>query len=455
MKVLLMVPLTSLMSQHPNIPDVGLGYLASALRKDGHSVHIQDWNCKLRIEEFIDYLRETKPDVTGIKVFTINIPAVLKTISIIKSVDQSIVVVLGGPHISASPPQETMEEFGEASFAVQGEGERSFPLLLKEISKKGDSRELSMGDIPGLIWRENSAVRNNTRLLTEDLDNLDLPSWDLINPKHYDSSRIDIKNKDGDVAPLITTRGCPARCTFCAAHHVNGRKIRARSAQNIIEEIELLYHKFNVRQLMIMDTNFTYNRDIVEDVCNMLIEKKLELSWDCLGDPGRRTWDMNILSCMSKAGCKIVNLGIESGSNRIRRLIGKEPTVEEVREKISLIRRAGIRIRGFFMLGFPEETLEDMKRTIEFAFSLRLDSLAFEVCYPLPGTEMYSELTRKFNIERIEWDSFNVYNSPYPVSEVSSKKATQLVKSSRRRALFRPFDLHKIYGKISKRFFQV
>lgn len=450
MKVLLMAPLTCFLSEHPSIPDLGLGYLASAIKKEGHSIQILDWNCRFNARQFTDYLKENKPDLIGMKVFTINISAVMRTLSVIKKSTPTIRVALGGPHISATPPHEVVEEFKDADFFFQGEAERAFTLFLRIISGKGD-HQLSKEEIPGLVWRENGTIRYYPIRLVEDLDSLDFPSWDLIHPKYYNVPRVDIKDNDGYVAPIITTRGCPAKCTFCCAYHVNGRRVRARSVQNIIEEIDLLYHQYKVRQMMIMDTNFTFYKDLVSELCIEMIRKKLDIKWDCVSSEKWYSLDKEIYQLMYQAGCRTINIGIESGSDRMRKMIGKSGSVSEISRHIDLIRETGIKIRGFFLLGFPEETLEDMKKTIDFAFSLKLDSLSFEMCYPLPGSELYSILKQKYNIPRIKWDSFDIFNSPYSISEVGSKEVGRLVKRYQRKALSR-VKLNKISGKILRIF---
>ncbi|NIO21069.1 MAG: hypothetical protein GTN76_10105, partial [Candidatus Aenigmarchaeota archaeon] len=233
------------MKSYPDIPDLGLGYLATALREKGFEVDILGWNHRLRIEDFRDYVRKEQPNICGIKVFTHNFDAAIKTLSIIKSTNPWIVTVIGGPHPSSSDPTETMDDFHEADFAFRGDAEVGFPALVEELSGRGfNSRYKALEpwivrEIPGLIWRENGMVHANPPLFAEDLDTLGLPSWDLLDPKYYHFYRIDEGDTQGYVAPIMTTRGCPLTCTYCSVAFVNGKTIRRRSVGSVIEEIDL------------------------------------------------------------------------------------------------------------------------------------------------------------------------------------------------------------------------
>lgn len=429
MKVLLMVPLTSLMKHYPDIPDLGLGYLATAVRKAGFQVEILGWNNNLKINEFKDYLKKTHPNIVGIKVFTHNIGPALKTVSIIKTVNPSIITVIGGPHPSASNPSETMDDFKDVDFAFRGDAEIGFSTLVKEISILNPSNGRRLPDIrilkeiPGLIWKDQYTVHANLPYFPENLDDLGLPSWDLIDPRIYNFYRIDENDRQGHVAPIIATRGCPLSCTYCSVALVNGKEIRRRSISSLIEEIELLYNKYNVRQLTIMDTSFLSDKYYVKNFCNSIIEKGLKIKWDCICDTLNRSfYNDGILDLMFKAGCRKIIMGIESGSNKILKVIKKVWSKEQFRELVPLIKSHGISVQGYFMFGFPYETKEEMKKTRDFSLKTEFDSIFYNICYPLPGTKIYEYLKKKYQIDRINWKDFIVEKSPYPVSEVSSRE---------------------------------
>lgn len=454
MKVLLMVPLTSLMKHSPDIPDLGLGYLASAVRKAGFNADILGWNNNLKINEFEQYLKDTKPDIVGIKVFTHNINAALKTISTIKAVDPAIITIIGGPHPSASVPEETMKDFGLVNFAFRGDAEIGFSSLVKEIaSNKSDDvgsslDEKILKEIPGLIWKKHDVIFANPPYFPKDLDRLGFPDWDLINPQNYNFYRINENDRDGYVAPLIVTRGCPLSCTYCSVALVNGGRIRRRSILSVIEEIDLLYNQYNVRQLTIMDTSFLSDKDYVVSLCNSIIGKGFNIKWDCICDTlDRHFYDSEILDLMYRAGCRKIIMGIESGSNKILNVIKKAWNKEQFSELVSLVKSYRIMVQGYFMFGFPHETIEDMRETRDFALKTNFDRIFFNICYPLPGTAIYEYLKKKYGIDRIDWQEFTVENSLYPVSEVSSKEIIKFLYQTELQALLNSFNIYRDFYK--------
>ena len=221
----------------------------------------------------------------------------------------------------------------------------------------------------------------------------------------------------------MVTRGCPLTCTFCSVASVNGSRIRRRGIPSLLDELNQLYSHYNVRQLTIMDTSFLSDKDYVKNFCNRLIEKGLHFKWDCICDTlTLRFYDDQILSLMYKAGCRRIIMGIESGSNRILKIIKKTWDKAQFRQIASLIKSHDIQIHGYFMFGFPQETEKDMQKTRDFAFRMGFDKVFFNVCYPLPGTEIYNYLKHRYQIHRLDWKNFSVETSSYPVSEVTTRK---------------------------------
>lgn len=457
MKVLLMTPLAGLLVEPPEIPDLGLGYLAGSLRKSGHEAYIRDWGANPSPDDLRIWLLENRPEVVGMKVFTKDVGGALKTISIVRSVLPDTIMIIGGPHPSAADPVDVMEEFTECDFAVKGEAEESLCLLLSKFMERraNVSRPVESGGkghgaerpgagsdctilsdeeasgIPGLVWRTRDGVSFNPIKLNSDLDKIDFPSWDLINPKNYHKALYGSKNDRGYTAPIVTTRGCPGECTYCCAYHVNGRKIRFRSPKNIFEEILLLYNEYNVRQIMFMDNCFTSVRRNVVELCEMIIDHGLEIKWDFVSYENLDSLTDDTLALMYRAGCRMVHIGVESGCEKTRRLMKKHCNLEEINEKIVLANKHGILVDVYFMLGFPDETLTEMLQSIRYAFSLDAKILSFTMMFPLPGSDVYRHVLRKFGLKRIRWADFNVEKSAYPVSTLGSRSLAILIKMIR------------------------
>lgn len=436
-KTLLMVPITSLMKLVPRFPDVGLGYLATAIKKSGYDVSLRSWNMNPSVENFKRYIKENNFDVIGIKVFTKDVAAANKTIRIIRSILPETIIIVGGPHPSTSEPEDVMIDFPDCDFAFRGEGEIGLPLLLKEITENGKPLPLEdLKNIPGLVWNSGDTIHSNTPFLNPDLDSFDMPLWEIMHPKDYRGPRIPGGPSVGYSAPLIVTRGCPSICVYCAAYKINGKKVRSRSAEAVLEEICLLYNEYNVRHLFFLDTRFTHNMDSVAEICEGILRNKIEVVWDCVGYENLDTLTEDMLKLMKRAGCKFISMGIESGSDRIRKSIKKQGTVKEIFQRVQMVKDIGIGVRAFFMIGFPGETRKDIEDTINYAFSLPADSIQFEIPCPHPGTELLRYLKEKYNVKKIDWESFDVYKLPYPLSELDSSELYKMLGKIRRRCFF-------------------
>ncbi|MDY6855659.1 MAG: radical SAM protein [Thermodesulfobacteriota bacterium] len=431
-----MVPVTSLMRRIPRFPDLGLGYLATAIRNSGHNVSVRSWNMDPSVKDFKRYIQENSFDIIGIKVFTKDVAAAKKTIRIIQSVSPHTVIILGGPHPSTSEPEEVMSDFPESDFIFRGEAEIGLPLLIQLIGEKRKNTSQNLKGIPGLVWREGDAIHSNSPVFVSDMDAFGIPLWDLMTPKTYKAPGIPGGPVHGNTAPIIVTRGCSSRCTYCAAYKINGKKVRSRSAKAVVEEIGLLHDQYNVRHLAVMDTRFTQNEGIVTEICEGIVKNNLHIAWDCIGYQGLTSLNKDTLQSMKRAGCRFINVGIETGSDAIRKRIKKQAMTMEIFEKVQQIKDTGIDIRAFFMLGFPGETKRDIQETIDYAFSLSVESVQFDIVCPHPGTDLLGYLKERYCVEKIDWEKFDVYTSPYPLSEISSKELYRILKKVRRRIFF-------------------
>lgn len=389
MKVLLVAPIKERYMGLAQYPPVGLGYLATAARRRGHQVKILD--CikeRMGLNDFARFVQEDDSDVVGINVWSMALREVKMSLKIIKDLKPNAITIVGGPHPSALP-EKTMEFFPEATFGFRGEGEIGFPGFLEALgSQKGD-----FSLVPGLIYKVDGKVKVNASKICEDLDSLGFPSWDLINPRDYflPGSLI---GKDTSV--LTCTRGCPFSCTFCSAWITAGKKIRKRSIKNILEEIDYLAKNHGIKIFDIPDENFTFDKEFVKEFCLAIIERKKKLEFFLPNGIRLDTIDEGILRLMRKAGFRReVAVGIESGSPKILKLIKKNLDIETVKEKVKLLNRAGFRPIGYFIVGFPQETREDIEKTVNLSLELKLYAAAFTPFAPMPGTEATEELFKR------------------------------------------------------------
>lgn len=284
-------------------------------------------------------------------------------------------------------------------------------------------------------------VKEYDSKIIEDLDSLDFPDWELINPNTYPHAPHGTFTKALPAAPIITSRGCPYTCTYCGVKSNAGNNLRKRSYENIISEIELLINNYGVKEIHIEDDNFTFDRQRVVDFCNMLLDKDLKIYWSCPNGVRLDTLDKELLLLMERSGCYSFAVGVESGSPKILKDMHRHITVEKMKEKINLIaKNTNIKMTGFVMAGYPTETLDDIKETIRFVNSLPLDRVQYSNFLPLPGTRIFDELLQKkeISLNTLDWDGFQDNSIIYSPPGITKKQLQKIIKKAFCRFYFRP-----------------
>lgn len=344
-------------------------------------------------DEIAERIREWKPHMAVITVpFSGWSRAAFETAAIAKQVNQNIVTVLMGLHPSARPAECLAEP--NIDFVVMGEPEMTV-LELADTLATNDSAKLK--DVKGIAFKKDGkTVTTFPRPVIENLDSLPFPARHLLPMKEFfeaANKRPISGNLKKPSIRMLTSRGCGHACIFCSNYIVMGRKWRGRSAENVVAEIEQIVRDFGVRQIDFLDDNVSFDRERMERICDLLIEKKLNVEWctpngvraDCLNEA--------LLVKMKKAGCKRILVAPESGVQRVvDEVINKRQDLEKVENAVSAARKAGIEVGCFFILGMPGENKEDMKATIAFAHKLRrlgADRFYFSYATPLYGTELY------------------------------------------------------------------
>ncbi|MDP2922948.1 MAG: radical SAM protein [Candidatus Omnitrophota bacterium] len=416
MKVLLIKPFND--KAFAIVPPIGLGYLSTALRKQGHDVLIldclaKDYNFKQVAISFANY----NPDVVGIQVFSDNLLVVKEYLKIFKKIKMSVVTIIGGPHPSADPKQ-SLNFLQEADFGFVGESEKGFYKLLAYLRGK----EKNVYNIPGLVFRKGKNIISNPPYFEQDLDKLGFPAWDLINPKDYPHAPQGGFARFFPLAIIQTIRGCPYKCTFCGAHLINGFKMRPRAVKNVIQEIKLLCSKYGVKEFHITDDNFLFSKERVIRFCKKLKEGNYKLAWMCSSGVRLDLLDEGLLEHMKNSGCYAFGLGLESGSERILKYMKKDLNLKRIDKQIGLIKKYGIRTIGLFIIGFPTETIEDVQKTIKLSKRLPFDRVQFSYFLPIPGTEIYKELEKKGGLKNIDFTNYSSFGSLNYVPASMTKK---------------------------------
>ncbi|MCO5144387.1 MAG: B12-binding domain-containing radical SAM protein, partial [Oligoflexia bacterium] len=394
-------PFNPLEGYHYPVPQVALGYLSTALKKSGfNDILIKDALLeKMTPEQVESFILNEKPDLIGIRVWSHQLEITLEYIRRIRSILPNVKIVIGGPHPTVAP--ESLEEnfFAkevDIQFAFAGEAEEGFPKIVRHIFHT----PIDLSTVPGLVWKEQNQIRINPLSKVENLDQFEI-DWDALNLPLYHktvsrtTSYDHQKNKN---AFLFMTRGCPYPCTYCAAGITNGKKIRSHSPERILDDIEYLYKKYDVRHFNLMDDNFTFYRETVLGFCDEFEKRRARLPGITFHNPnGVRVdrLDKEMLLRMKACGWQWLHIGLESGSNNTLKKMRKRLDLKMATENISLINETGLKSWGFFMIGFLEETKEDIEETIQWAIKSKLNAATFSIFSPIPGTAVFKEMQSK------------------------------------------------------------
>lgn len=352
-------------------------------------------------EETIDQVKGFQPDLIGVTANTCAFDSVIDLVGMLKEKMPKSRIVVGGPHPS-SLPTGTLTECA-TDFIARGEGELTFSALIDQL-KKGDE---DWSKIAGLGYRDpDGTIRlNRDQMLIRDLDSLPLPARDLIDNNLYQPAPTK-RVHGGPTTPIVSSRGCPFNCGFCGAQTVWTRSYRHRSPANIVAEIEHCVAEYGIKAFRMTDELFTAKKSRVLELCNLLIDKKLGISWVCNARAQRL--DMETLEAMKDAGCKEISFGIESGNDRILKKIDKSLDLSEAERTIKMVKKAGIKTHASYIIGYLDETEETIQDTIRFAKKLNTDIAAFFVASPLPGTPFYDEAKeRGIFRENVSWINFS------------------------------------------------
>lgn len=442
MKILLANPVNR---SYVIMPSLGLGYLAALLQGNGHEVRIL--NCikeRMTHLEFTGLISNEHFDLIGFQVFSYDLDSVNKHIASIRSVSPGTIIIAGGPHPSGDP-QGIMTYLENLDYAFQGEAELGFTMLVERLASGNDE----FSDIPGLVWRSGKTINVNPQQVVEDIDSLPMPAWDLMEPETYPEAPHGAFSKGFPTAPIIVSRGCPSRCTFCAGSSINVRSVRRRSIGNVIAELCSLKER-GIKEFHIEDENFTLSRQYVLEFCARLEKENLGMSWSLPSGVRLDTLERDMLVAMAKAGCYSLAVGIEFGSDRIFKLTRKGITRSMVESKMRLFKGIGIKVTGFFMFGIPGESREEMAETARFSRMLPLDRAQFNMFMPLPGSEEWHNLVHRGELPRdIDWSRFFVHDVAYVSGNISASELKRIQRGAVLRFYLRPRILKGVISEIT------
>jgi len=355
-----------------SVPPLGLAYIAAAARNLGHRVEIIDaYALNLSWADFESILADRKPDVLGLTAMTPVADVAARTVSLARKYAKRI--VLGGPHPTAVG-DTVFEEMPGLDATVIGEGEPVIGPLLDWWSAG------AQGAPPAGVRIKDAPF---TPAAPPEASSLPIPARDLLPNDHY---RYLFATRRG-FATMVSSRGCPFRCSFCDKS-VGGSKWRARSPKDVVDEMEMLRKQFGVGFINFYDDNFTLHRARVIEICNEIIHRSLDIEWKCEGRVD--AVDLEMLSLMRKAGCRVVAYGVESANPETLALLRKDITVPQTVSAFAHTRAAGLRSLAYMILGAPGEDTDAVEHSIRFCRDIRADYVQFSTLTAMPSTPLYS-----------------------------------------------------------------
>ena len=438
LKIYLVMPPISLEKRYGKLKDMGTLYpslgmaaVAAICEAKGHTVKVTDGEAMFfNFDDIKREIKEFKPDLVGMPTFATNIDTCHQIAKIVKEINPKAKVILGGAHISIFAEHALSPK--EVDFGFQGETEIVFDEFLDALDNNHNFTE-----IKGLVYKDKDGKVhiNKKPKLYPDLNQFPKPARHLFPMDKYHSSA-NLRGKR--TLNMITSRGCPYRCTYCSSPMIFGQSFRYLSTENVINEMIELRDVYGADSIQFYDETFTVNRQRVIDLCDEIIKQKINMQWACFTRVN--IVDKELLQKMKDAGCYLIFFGIESGVQRLIDLVKKDITLDQARNAVKLCKETGIQAWCSFIIGLPSETKEESLQTINFALELDPEYVQFPIFMPWPGTSIY-ETAKEYGIIMNEdlsdytaWDKA-VYK---PTPDRDPEEVRKTVKNAYRKFYLRP-----------------
>ena len=413
----------------PPLPPTDLMYLAAVAEKAGLEAKINDYS---QNGDYEADLKEFNPDYLVVNIATPTLEHDLDAVKKAKEICPNVVTIAKGAAF-LTLADRIIKEHNELDFGILGEAENTLKEILEDKLK---------AEILGLYYKENDEVKfTGNRPFIEDLDSLPFPARHLVDNNIYrrpDNNKVQ--------ATIKVSRGCPFHCFFCLATPVSGAKVRRRSPENIVAEIKECVEKYNIKNFLFWSDIFNIDKDWTMKLCQAIIDSGLKITWSA--NTRADTADLEMAEMMYKSGCRLVSIGVESGSQYMLEKMGKKITLNDVRRTVKVFKKAKIRIYNYFVIGLPWETEETVEETIKFAIELNSDFISFYTATPLPGSRFY-DYALEHNLFDKETSFENAYYYPaVNTHNLSRERVFELHKSAIKRFYLRPLYILKMLSRI-------
>ncbi len=389
-------------------PPLGICYVAAVCEEAGAEVRIFDYIVRhYTPEKLKKELDSFNPDIIGSTSVTMNFPAAADIIRTAKRLNPSLITMMGGPHVSFDI-DNTLNRYPEIDLIVVGESEITLKELIPVIKNKS-----SWTDIKGIAFRKDNGIfKTESRGLMKDIEKVTLPARHLLPMSRYHAL--------GFPVSIITSRGCPNKCIFCLGRKMVGMKVRYRSPESVLDEIEHIL-SYGFTRINIADDFFTANKKRVRLICEEILKRNIDFTWSAFARVD--SVDVPTLELMKKAGCDTVSFGIESGNQEMLKRVKKGITLEQARRAFKACNDVGMVAHASFMIGLPGETEQTLKDSTDFAEELGID-YSYHFLAPFPGTTIREE-KENYDIEFLT-DDWNRYDANKPIVNTSCLSAEDM-----------------------------
>lgn len=379
-------------------PPLGIAYMAGVLQENNIDVEILDASAEdMDFKDVEKELLKRKPDLVALTALTPTIGRALETAQVVKETLPDSIVVMGGYHPTFNFI-ETLED-ENVDIVIRGEGEYIMLNLVQALENQS-----SLHDVKGIVFEDKNSkeiVVNPEAPLIQDLDELPFPALNLLPMKKYR-----LLDMDTHMTTMITTRGCPMQCSFCSSAAMHGKKIRERSVENIVDEIEYLNTNYDIDTIAFMDDTFTLKKRKVMAICDEIFKRNIEIMWGCTSRVD--TLDEKLLKKMKEAGCITIFIGVESADQQQLDNMCKNTTIAKIENAFKIAHKLKIRTIASVALGMPGDTKEIMNKTVKFVHKLKPNYAIYSLATPYPGTRFYKEAFEKNLIKIKDWSKYTL-----------------------------------------------
>lgn len=379
-------------------PPLGIAYMAGVLQENNIDVEILDASAEdMDFKDVEKELLKRKPDLVALTALTPTIGRALETAQVVKETLPDSIVVMGGYHPTFNFI-ETLED-ENVDIVIRGEGEYIMLNLVQALENQS-----SLHEVKGIVFEDKNSkeiVVNPEAPLIQDLDELPFPALNLLPMKKYR-----LLDMDTHMTTMITTRGCPMQCSFCSSAAMHGKKIRERSVENIVDEIEYLKTNYDIDTIAFMDDTFTLKKRKVMAICDEILKRNIEIMWGCTSRVD--TLDEKLLKKMKEAGCITIFIGVESADQQQLDNMCKNTTIAKIENAFKIAHKLKIRTIASVALGMPGDTKEIMNKTVKFVHKLKPNYAIYSLATPYPGTRFYKEAFEKNLIKIKDWSKYTL-----------------------------------------------